>query len=104
MENFAKESKNLNFEYSPSNNKKIIDDFFYFYLASNFMNYNNYLFNYKDNIERICGELLTKKDEEINIENLFMDIQFIQDYLILILYFFHWFFVFLKNKQVHKIN
>ena len=80
LENFSKENKNLNFEYSPSNNKKIGEDFFYYYLASIFMNYNNYLFNDKDNIEKICGELLTKKDEEINIDNLFMVNQFIQDY------------------------
>ena len=80
IDNFLKENKNLNFDYSPSNNKKIGEDFFYYYLASVFMYYNNYLYNSKEKIEIICKELLTKKEDEINIDNLFMVNQFIQDY------------------------
>ena len=80
LDNFFKENKNLNFEYSPSNNKRIGEDFFYYFLASIFINYNNYLFNNKADVEKKCGELLTKKEDEIDIENLFMVNQFIQDY------------------------
>ena len=80
IEVFKKENKKIDFVYSANNNKRLGNDVFYYYLASVFMNYNNYLYNGKEDIERICTELLTKTSDEINIENLFMINQFLQDY------------------------
>ena len=80
IEAFKKETKNLSLDYSINNNKRIGEEFFYYYLASVFMTYNNYLYNGKDDIERIWGELTIKTPDEINIENLFMVNQYIQDY------------------------
>ena len=80
LEAYKKEIKNFTFDYSLNNNKRIGEEFFYYYLASVFMTYNNYLYNGKEDIERIWGELMVKKPDEINIENLFMVNQFIQDY------------------------
>ena len=80
LEAFKKETKNLSFTYSLNNNKKIGEECFYYYLASVFINYNNYLYNGKEDVEKIWGELMIKKPDEINIENIFMVNQFIQDY------------------------
>ena len=80
LEAFKKENKKLNFNYSVNNNKKIGEEFFYYFLASSIMNYNNYLYNGKEDIEKIWNEITVKKPDEINIENLFMVNQFLQDY------------------------
>jgi hypothetical protein len=42
--------------------------------------YNNYLFKEEDNIKNICEEILTKNEDEINIEKLFKVDQFLHDY------------------------
>ena len=80
LEAFRKETKNLTFNYSLNNNKRIGEEFFYYFLASSLMNYNNYLHNGKDDIEKIWADLTIKKADEINIEDLFMVNQFLQDY------------------------
>ena len=80
IEAFKKENKKIDFVYSANNNKRLGTDVFYYYLASVFMNYNNYLYNTKEEIEKICIELLTKTSDEINVENLFNINQFLQDY------------------------
>ena len=80
LDAFKKETKNLSLDYSSNNNKRISEEIFYYYLASVFMTYNNYLFNSKDDVERIWGELMVKKFDEINIETLFNVNQYLQDF------------------------
>ena len=69
-----------NQEYDININKKIGDDYFYYYLASLLLSYNSYLFNGEDDIVKICTNILTKKEEDIEIENLFLINQFLHDY------------------------
>ena len=80
LDAFIKDNKKMSLNYNINTNKKIGTEFFYYYFASCFISYNNYLFNKKEDIERICGDLMVKKPDEINIENLFDVRQFLQDY------------------------
>ena len=79
LEDYKKDSKGLKEEYNPKNNSKIGEEFFYYYLASILKSYNNYLYNDEEDVKRICKEILTKKEEEINIENIFMANKYLQD-------------------------
>ena len=72
--------KNINNEYSPQTNSKIGKDIFYYFFASIFLNYNNYLYNNKEEVNKIYNNLKSKKYEEINIKDLFNVDKFIQDY------------------------
>ena len=81
LDEYVKDNKKLQSEdYSLNNNKKIGDGFFYYYLASILLFINNYLYNTEDEIKKICKEILTKKEDEINIENLVNITQFLYDY------------------------
>ena len=66
--------KNVNMntvEYNAKTNKEIGEQTFYYYLASIFQNYNDYIYNTKEDVNRICSELLTKDLKDINIDSLF---------------------------------
>ena len=78
IEDFKKKLKSES--YNIINNKTLGEGFFYYYLASILINYNNYLFNKEDEIKKIYNEILTKKEDEIDIENLFDVNRFLQDY------------------------
>ena len=80
LEEIKKENKIQNESYKFNNNKKIGEDFFYYYLASIFLYYNSYLYNGKEEIQKICKDILIKKEEEIDIENLFNVSKFLYDY------------------------
>ena len=57
----------------------IREDYFHYYLASILLNYNNYMFNSEEEVKEICEEILTKDEDEINIEKLFKIEQFLHD-------------------------
>ena len=80
LDNYLKDNSSKSEEYGLNNNIKIGEQFFYYYLASIFLYYNNYLFNEEENIKNICEEILTKNEDEINIEKLFKVEQFLHDY------------------------
>lgn len=80
LDTYLKDNSSKSEEYGLNNNIKIGEDFFYYYLASIFLYYNNYLFNEEENIKNICEEILTKNEDEINIEKLFKVDQFLHDY------------------------
>ena len=80
LDSYLKDNSSKSGEYGLNNNKKIGEEFFYYYLASVFLYYNNYLFNEDENIKNICEEILTKNEDEINIEKLFKVEQFLHDY------------------------
>ena len=83
LKNFASNDKNKKIqseEYNPEYNKKIGEDLFYTFLATLLQNYHNYLYNDEENIKRIiCNEILNKKEEDIDIEKLFLVNQFLHD-------------------------
>ena len=59
-------------------NRKIGEDYFYYFFASVFRNYNKYLFNTEEETRKICNEIKEKNNEdEIPIEHLFK----IKDYV-----------------------
>ena len=80
LDSYKKDNKNISENFSTNNNKKIGEDYFYYYLASILLYFNNYLFNGEQEIKKIYKEILVKREEEINIENLFMVNQFLHDF------------------------
>ena len=80
IDSFKKENKKINLEYSLNTNRKIGFDIFYYFLASIFLDYNNYLYNSKDEVTRICNYLMSKKREDIDIRYLFNFNKFYQDH------------------------
>ena len=80
LENYKKDSKSLKEDYNSKNNSKIGEEYFYYYLASILKTYNNYLYNEEEDIKKICNEILTKKEDEIDIENLFMVNKYLQQF------------------------
>ena len=70
-----------NDEYVEEYNRKIGEEFFYSFLTSLLFNYHNYLYNDEENIKNIISnEILNKKEEDIDIEKLFLVSQFLHDY------------------------
>ena len=66
--------------YSSEYNQKIGEEFFYNYNASLLINYYNYIYNDEENIKRIISkELLNKKEEDIDIEKIFLVNKFLHD-------------------------
>ena len=80
LEEYIKDKSSKSNDYGLNNNKKIGEDFFYYFLASIFLNYNSYLYNSEDEVKKICTDILTKKEDEINIETLFNVNQFLHDF------------------------
>ena len=67
-------------KYSEVFNKKIGEDFFYNYINNILSNYYSYMYNDKENVERIIAtEIANKTENNINIENLFMINQYLHD-------------------------
>ena len=80
IESFKKENKKINLEYSSMTNKKLGGDIVYYFLASLFLDYNNYLYNSKEEVNKICNNLMSKKCDEIDIKDLFNVNKFLQDH------------------------
>jgi len=63
---------NMNYrDYNLKTNKEIGEQTFYYYLASIFQTYNDYVFKTQEDVKKICSQLLCKDLKDINIENLF---------------------------------
>ena len=58
-------------EYNAKTNKEIGEQTFYYYLASIFQNYIDFIYQTKEEVTNICSELLSKELKDINIETLF---------------------------------
>ena len=68
---FGSNSNNkINFDYSEKSNE-IITEYFYYFLVSILKNYNDYLFNNKDDIININNLFLRKDLKAIEIEKIF---------------------------------
>jgi hypothetical protein len=80
IDNFKKDNKNISPEYDKNYNKVIGFDYFYYFMASVFLDYHNYLFNEEEEVRKICGELMSKRYDEIKIERLFKVDKFEQDH------------------------
>ena len=52
-------------------NRKIGEDYFYYFFASVFQNYNKYLFNTEEETKKICKEIKENNEDDIPIEHLF---------------------------------
>jgi len=79
LEEYQKDKNSKNTEYGLNNNNKIGEDYFHYYLASILLTYNNYMFNVEEEVKKLCEEILTKDEDEINIEKLFKIEQFLHD-------------------------
>ena len=80
IDNFKKENKNISPAYSKKNNEIIGNDFFYYFMASIFLDYHNCLFGEKEDVIKICSELMSKRYDEIKIERLFKVEKFEKDH------------------------
>ena len=83
IEAFKKDNKNITPEYTDNNkiiNKRIGFDFFYYFMASLFLDYHSYLFNGEEEVRKVFDELKSKRYDEIKIEKLFMVEKFEQDH------------------------
>ena len=85
LQNSAKDKNDLDgsiqsHKYSAEYNQKIGEEFFYNYLMNIFQNYYNYMYNDEENVKKILSnDILEKKEDDINIENLFKVNQFLHD-------------------------
>lgn len=69
-----------NHDYSEEINTKIAENFFYDYMINLLNNYYSYLYNDEENIKNKIGyEILNKREEDIEIENLFLVNKFLDD-------------------------
>ena len=71
LKTYIEKNLNTTIEYNEKTNKEIGEQTFYYYLASIFQSYNNYIFNSKEAVEGICADLLTKDLQNLNVESLF---------------------------------
>ena len=63
-------------------NRKIGEDYFYYFFASIFQEYNKYLYNTELETRRICKEILEKNIDDIRVDNLFKTKDFLKEYKI----------------------
>ena len=80
IDSFQKENKGNNWEFLKLTNKLLGCDIVNYFLASIFLDYNNYLYNSKEEVDKICNNLMSKKYDEININDLFDVNKFLQDH------------------------
>ena len=80
IDSFQKENKGNNWEFLKLTNKLLGCDIVNYFLASIFLDYNNYLYNSKEEVDKICNNLMSKKYDEININDLFNVNKFLQDH------------------------
>ena len=81
LEEFKHNNKIKTFDCDMSLNRKIGEDYFYYFFATTFENYNKYLFNTEEETRRICREIIEKNNiDEIPIEHLCKISQFIKEF------------------------
>ena len=61
-------------------NRKLGEDYFYYFLASIFKDYNKYLFNTEEETRRICKEIRETDEDKIPIEHLCKISQFLKEF------------------------
>ena len=71
LKSYIEKNGNMSIDYNPKANKDLGEQTFYYYLSSIFQSYNDFLFKTKEEVTKICNELLTKDLKDINIETLF---------------------------------
>jgi len=72
LKTYMEKNTNMNYrDYNLKTNKEIGEQTFYYYLASIFQTYNDYVFKTQEDVKKICSQLLCKDLKDINIENLF---------------------------------
>ena len=77
---FLDNNKMKSSDYNMSLNRKIGEDYFYYFFASLFQNYNKYLFNAEYETKRICKEILEKNSDDIRVDNLFKTKEFLKEF------------------------
>ena len=72
LKSYMERNKLMNYiEYSEKTNKEIGEQIFYYYLASIFQLYNDFVYTTQEDVKRICFQFLTKDLNDINIESIF---------------------------------
>ena len=72
LKSYMDKNKLMNYiEYNSKTNKEIGEQIFYYYLASIFQSYNDYVYSTQEDVKRICYNFLIKDLSEINIESIF---------------------------------
>ena len=71
LKSYIEKNNNMNIEYNEKTNKELGEQTFYYYWASIFQTYNDFVFKKQEEVNRICTELLSKDLKDINAENLF---------------------------------
>jgi len=72
LKSYMDKNKLMNYiEYNSKTNKEIGEQIFYYYLASIFQSYNDFIYSTQEDVKRICYNFLTKDLSEINIESIF---------------------------------
>ena len=81
LNEFLENNKMKSSDYNMALNRKIGEDYFYYFLACIFENYNKYLFNTEEETKRICKEINEKSNyDEIPVEHLYKMSQFIKEF------------------------
>ena len=71
LKSYMDKNKMNYIEYSSKTNKEIAEQIFYYYLASIFQSYNDFLYTAQEDVKRICLQFLTKDLDDIKIESIF---------------------------------
>ena len=81
LDDFLDNNKMKSSDCNMSLNRKIGEDYFYYFLVCVFQDYNNYLFNTEKETKKICQEIKEKNNEdEIPIEHLCKIGQYLKDF------------------------
>jgi hypothetical protein len=72
LKTYIEKCTNMNYrDYNLKTNKEIGEQTFYYYLASIFQTYNDFVFQSKEEIDKICADLIKYDLKDINIETLY---------------------------------
>ena len=81
LNEFLENNKIKSFDCNMTINRKIGEDYFYYFFISAFQNYNKYLFNTEEETKKICKEILESKNyDDIPIEHLCKTSQFLKEF------------------------
>ena len=81
LNEFLENNKIKSFDCNMALNRKIGEDYFYYFFVSVFQNYNKYLFNTEEETKRICKEILESNNyDNIPIEHLCKTAQYLKEF------------------------
>ena len=81
LNEFLENNKIKSFDCNMTINRKIGEDYFYYFFISAFQNYNKYLFNTEEETKKICKEILESNNyDDIPIEHLCKTSQFLKEF------------------------